>query len=184
MGQAKPVGGRWLYESDGLKAAWLDVAHCQVANGETLARLAAEVAEAEAAEVAPWDPAAAAGREEPFWLDYGRWDPAGYLSDEELWEHTARIAAGMVGVDLTPRQMDELLYQLHEAGYSVAAGARWDEANWNRASCRGLLDDLSIEGGCPAAAEELAQLLKAGRVPGDLVEEVRAAVAGLAAAGG
>ncbi|MBE9171643.1 hypothetical protein IQ216_00610 [Cyanobium sp. LEGE 06143] len=156
-------GGRWLYQSDGLRVAWLGLAEWQVSNGETLAQIEAEVrAEAEPSEGS-------------FWREYGRWAPGERLSDAGREEHACRIAAGMAGWKLEPQEVLEVVHQYGEALASVAAGARWDGEQWHRAETQSLLYD-AVDG-CELVAAELQQKLAAGEVPQDLVPEVQRVLA-------
>ncbi len=156
-------GGRWLYQSDGLRVAWLGLAEWQVSNGETLAQIEA-AAEAEAEQ-----PGAS------FWREFGRWEPGKSLSDSEVDEHASRIAAGFAELELEPQQVLELVHQFDKALESVAAGARWDGEQWQRGFTQLLVDEAT--GGCELSASELQKQLASGTVPPDLVSKVQWALA-------
>jgi hypothetical protein len=68
--------------------------------------------------------------------------------------------------------LTEVEHQAAEARHDVEAGARFDQARWDAANARLLLDELP----CDLAAADLRGLLEAGRVPAELVEPVRAAL--------
>ena len=60
----------------------------------------------------------------------------------------------------------ETLGTIADCRHDVAAGARWDQARWDRANTLSLLPDVAD---CAAAEAELRGLLTAGRVPADLI---------------
>lgn len=123
-----------------------------------------------------------------FWRHWGRVagpaDPP--LSADEAAEHAALMVVALLGPS-GPRELPpagaadwlrEVGYQLAEARQDVAAGARFDQARWDAANARLLLDELP----CELAAADLREQLEAGRVPAELVGRVREALAaGLAA---
>lgn len=118
-----------------------------------------------------------------FWRDWGRVEgpDAPPLSSDEAAEHAALIAWHMTerpiperpGPDRFRFWLWEVEHQAAEARQSVAAGVRFDQARWDVTNVRLLLDELP----CDLAAAELRELLKAGRVPAELVAEVDAALA-------
>jgi hypothetical protein len=132
-------------------------------------------------ETSPWDhipePLRAVDGSEPFWCRYGQVagpdDPP--LTEPERWEQVWRIVGGMMGCDVvdSPDALRELHRQIEEALDDVEAGARWDEARWNRANVEEALPDMP----CPATGRFLRELLEAGKVPVDLVPTVEAVLA-------
>jgi hypothetical protein len=108
-----------------------------------------------------------------FWSKWGRCagpdDPP--LSDAEFWENVGLIVVGMTGqsFDLTPNEWGSLAMHLRDAQADVEAGARWDQARWDFANIELLLDDLP----CDSALATLRELLEAGKVPPELLEQVR-----------
>lgn len=113
-----------------------------------------------------------------WWGDdgWGRWEPGELLENDAFWEHVGGIVGGMMGApfeQLSGPQASELHRQLQEAIGSVEAGARFDQARWDAANVHCLLEDLP----CDLSAAELAEQLKAGRVPAELLDTVREALA-------
>jgi hypothetical protein len=117
-----------------------------------------------------------------FWRTWGRVagpdDPP--LSADEAAEHAALMVVALLGPS-GPRELPptgaadwlrEVSYQLREACQDVAAGARFDQARWDAAHARLLLDELP----CELAAADLREQLEAGRVPAELLAEVEAAL--------
>jgi hypothetical protein len=131
------------------------------------------------AEPAPADPLS-------FWREWGRVagpaDPP--LSEDEAEEHAALMAWHLTETPIPQRPapdrfrgwMWEVEHQAAEARREVAAGARFDQARWDAANVRTLLADLP----CELTAADLRELLEAGRVPAELVEGVREALAAAA----
>jgi len=119
----------------------------------------------------------------PFWNEWGRVarpsDPQ--LTEEEAEENAALMVASLLGPsgprDLPRRGARFWLWEVEhaaaEARRDVAAGARFDQARWDEANAHCLLGDLP----CAIAGAQLRELLEAGRIPADLVEEVREALA-------
>lgn len=172
LGQAVQLGNRWMYESEKLEAAWLSVASWQAGNAAVLTRLERQAARHNEKEA----PASCGAEgEAAFWQEWGHWRPEEELSDAERWRHVASIAAAMAGVALTPAEVADLLWQVEEARESVACGARWDQARFDRADVASLL--LEAQHGCELSAADLREALEAGRVPDDLRGEVEAALA-------
>lgn len=137
-------------------------------------------AELEAAALRPVPQLADGSRQ--FWAQYGRIagpdDPP--LSADEAEEHAALMAWHLTERPIPQRPapdcfrswMWEVEHQAAESRQSVEAGARWDQARWDAANVRCLLEDLP----CDLSAAELRELLEAGRVPADMAGEVRAAL--------
>lgn len=115
-----------------------------------------------------------------FWSEWGRWEPDAPMPDgEDFWEHVAKIVAGMVnGQEAFNAPVASLLFhELSEAVVSVRAGARWDQAKWDAADARLLLDDQGDDPPDPSTRDRLAALLEGGNLPLDLAEEVKQALA-------
>ena len=119
-----------------------------------------------------------------FWREWGRVaspaDPP--LSEDEAEEHAALIAWHLAADIPIPQRpapdrfrfwMWEVEYQAAEARRDVEEGARFDQARWDAANVRSLLADLP----CELTAANLRGQLEAGRVPAELVEGVRDALA-------
>lgn len=112
-----------------------------------------------------------------FWREWGRVaqpdEPP--LTDDEAEENAALIAWHMVESANKPAPdgfrywLWEIEHQAAEARRDVALGARWNQANWDAANVRSLLEDLP----CDAAEAALRELLEAGQVPPELLEQVR-----------
>ncbi|MFN7629779.1 MAG: hypothetical protein ACK5Q7_08275, partial [Cyanobacteriota bacterium] len=75
-----------------------------------------------------------------------------------------------------------LFHELSEAVVSVRAGARWDQAKWDAADARLLLDDQGDDPPDPSTRDRLAALLEGGNLPLELVVEVKEALRRRAAA--
>ena len=120
-----------------------------------------------------------------FWAEYGKWEPGGELDDDAFWANVGPIAGGMVGHDfegLSGPDARELHYQLQDAISDVGRGARWDQAHWDAASARSLLDDDEVAAGkCPTCLPELRNLAGRGLLPSDLQDLADAALAAHAA---
>lgn len=114
------------------------------------------------------------------WREVGRWEPSAEPPDsDELWQHVAPIlGANLLGLEgCSPVQAVSVWSIATEAVCDVLAGARWDQQRWDAAEVALHLEDLESN---PAAADSLAWLadrLTAGRVPPDLTEAVREALA-------
>ena len=111
---------------------------------------------------------------------WGRWEPGEPLEDGPFWEHVGAIVGGMLGgpfAGLTGPNAHELRFQLEEAITAVEAGVRWDQARWDAATAGLLLADLEADPEDEGPAAELALLVKAGRLPDDLAEQARDALA-------
>jgi hypothetical protein len=119
-----------------------------------------------------------------FWREWGRVagpdDPP--LSEDEAEEHAALIAWHLAAGSPIPQRpapdrfrfwMWEVEYQAAEARRDVEAGARFDQAHWDAANVRSHLADLP----CELTAAGLRELLEAGRIPAELVDGVRDALA-------
>jgi hypothetical protein len=118
-----------------------------------------------------------------FWREWGRVagpdDPP--LSGDEAEEHAAAMAWHMTEPPIPQRPAPdrfrfwlwEVEHQAADSRRDVAAGARWDQARWDAANVQCLLDDLP----CPVGAGMLREQLEASRVPAELVETVREALA-------
>ncbi len=92
-----------------------------------------------------------------FWSEWGRWEPdAPMPAGMDFWEHVAKIVAGMVNgqVALNAPMASLLFHELSDAVVSVRAGARWDQAKWDAADARLLLDDQGMT--LPPPAPEIA----------------------------
>ena len=131
-----------------------------------------------AGSTAPSDPEA----EARWWREYGRWEPDGErLGDAAFWANVAPIAGGMTGppfLGMTGSQARELHHQLQQAIESVEAGARWDQAAWDSANTRSLLDYPEVaDGTCAASRPELEHLAAGGLLPPDLQAAADAALA-------
>jgi hypothetical protein len=117
-----------------------------------------------------------------FWANYGRIagpdDPP--LSADEAEEHAALMVAALQGqgpAQGPPNGRRYWLWELEscaaESRQEVAAGARFDWGQWDRANVAELLPAAPT---CPLSAAELRELLEAGRVPADMAGEVLAAL--------
>jgi len=134
-------------------------------------------------EPGPWDHIPEALRScdgsEPFWVRFGTIagpeDPA--LSDDELWEHVHKIVIGMMGTQIceSPLQLADLFSFIADALDDVEAGARWNQANWDRATVETTLVDMP----CPLCARTLRRMLESGTVPADLAPAVEEALAAM-----
>ena len=125
----------------------------------------------------PWDhipeQLRAVDGSEPFWCRFGRIAPDEPLSDDQYWETVARVVEGMrPGYKFTGDELADFAYWLDDARADVAAGVRWDQAKWDRATAEMTLADMP----CRLCAADLREMLAAGRVPADLVPEVEAAL--------
>lgn len=117
-----------------------------------------------------------------FWSRFGRIaesdEPT--LSEDEAAEQAALMVWHLLEpLDIRRPPADRFrfwLWQIEEltedAREDVAAGARFDQANWDSESARGLLDDLP----CSSAAEMLRRLRDEGRVPAELLPSVAEAL--------
>lgn len=115
-----------------------------------------------------------------FWREWGRVagpdEPP--LTDDELEENAALITWHMVESAAKPAPgcfrywLAEIAHQTAEARRDVALGARWDQDRWDAANVRSLLEDLP----CDSAVAMLRELLEAGKVPPEQLEQVREAL--------
>jgi hypothetical protein len=150
--------------------------HCR---GILLARADSPLWRAEPAPEPPAPPADSLA----FWRHWGRVagpaDPP--LSADEAAEQAALMVVALLGPS-GPRELPkagarfwlwEVEHTAAEAHRDVEAGGRFDQARWDAADVRLLLDELP----CDLSATNLRELLEAGRVPAELVERVRDALA-------
>lgn len=198
--QARPrTDSRWGVVAGALTEALADCGGLQLTGPEALAvaaALPAALSEAFGAEGLEWlrlrladagcwraGPPAPDPAELEWWNDpgegWGRWEPGEPLEDGSFWEHVARITAGMMApsVALTGPNASELFRQLGDAIAAVEAGVRFDPDRWDAGTARLLLGDLVDAPEEEGIAAELAQLLEAGRLPDDLAEQARDALA-------
>lgn len=112
---------------------------------------------------------------------WGRWEPeAEPLEDGPFWEHVGAIVGGMMAgpfAGLTGPNASELFGQLGDAIGAVEAGVRWDQAQWDAATAGLLIADLEADAEDEGPAAELAQLLEADRLPPEVAEQARDALA-------
>lgn len=204
--QARPrTDSRWGVVAGALTEALADCGGLQLTGPEALAvaaALPAALSEAFGAEGLEWlrlrladagcwragPPAPDVAALAEWWGadGWGRWAPGEPLEDGPFWEHVGAIVGGMMGgpfAGLTGPNAHELRFQLEEAIDAVEAGARWDQARWDAETARLLLADLAGDPEDDQPAAELAQLLEAGRLPDDLAEQARNALAASEARG-
>lgn len=116
-----------------------------------------------------------------FWSEWGRIaEPDELINFDQEEEHVAQMVWHLCEpLEFKAPDPDRFRYWLWhlentaaECRADVAAGARFDQAKWDKANAEGLLEDMD----CDAAGEMLRSLREAGRIPAELLTAVSEAL--------